>query len=177
MTEINLEQLRENILLIQKSIEIHDSVTEAIVDNRIKYEALKRMPHLGNTRNGVTTPAEIKSAIDNLRIQQVEHADIVKSLTQTESVDAARQVYLDLITAFQRVGQLRELERLVIAGYPAAIKEAIESFALDASFTQEDIAVVVYKQMEQALDHLGAVSAVEVPEISEIVLPGIRLAQ
>lgn len=173
MADIQMEQIRGTVLLLQKSIEIIDGVSEAIAENRIKFEALRRMPQLGQTPQGLLTPDKLKGAIDGLLDQQREHEEIVKYLTGAETVEAAREAYLRLLTAFQRVTTLLELDRMVAAGFPGAIKEGTEAYGVSSKFA---IRAEIEHDLILAKTNLAEVNAtVTVPPISDISIPTTSL--
>lgn len=174
---MDLEKIREQVVLLGKAIENYEELVNNVADARWRFEMVRKCPELGITRNPYSkemvqiTPDDLRKNIEELEKQKKAAAEVLMYLTSTESVDAARQAYLDLFTAYQRVGGLRELERMVAAGFPNALEEAEREGRMrddDETFEQ---------RIESAKQHLAEVAErVQTPEVSRIDLPNRSLS-
>jgi hypothetical protein len=168
--EFNLEDVRETVALIGHAIEEVDALTKNIVESRWNYEMVRRNPQLGvvaNPQNPAQLktfrPDDFKRNIDNLKTQRATAIDALIGLTDTPSVDAARVKYLALVSAYQRLGQLRELLNMVEAGFPQANEEAAK---------QNLITVAEIKAANVgAFEYVRSVAEkIQIPVLSDIVL-------
>lgn len=168
--DINLENVRETVTMIGHAVESVDELTKKIVEARWQFEMVKRNPKLGEVRHPQTgqvvhtyTAKEFASNVAKLTEERTMAIDALLGLTGADSVDSARVNYLSLVTAYQRLGSLRELQNMVNAGFAKAREEAAAQDIIDGpEFTQA---------IENAKAHLHAVAstltipALEVPLI------------
>jgi hypothetical protein len=163
-SEFDLEQVREVVTLIQHAVEEVDSLTKNTIEARWKYEMVSRDPKLGisrDPRNGQPITFEAKDFYQNIEALSAERdtaIESLKALTGAPTVDAARMSYLRLVTAYQRVGSIRELTTLVEANYPKAREEAAAQDLISADER--------YAAVTDAIDHLKQVfSSITVPAV------------
>ena len=139
--EINLEQVRETVTMIGHAVEAVDELTKKIVESRWQFEMVKRNPKLGEVRHQgqlvhTYVAKDFAQNVEKLTEERAQAIDALLALTGADSVDAARVQYLSLVTAYQRLGSLRELQNMVAAGFAKAREEAAAQDIIDgAEFT------------------------------------------
>lgn len=173
-----MENIREQVTLIGATIEQYDELTTNIVSARVKFEMLSLDPELGRSmqmtprgpQEVVTTPSDIRENIMHLERQRATARGALKIVTGAEDVDGARQVYLDLLSAYQRLGGLRELDRMVEMGFPTARKEANES-NLGLPVAREEAITEARAKLAAVAASVPTPRLIELPAESAIVLP------
>jgi len=127
---MNLEKIRRDISFIGKAIENHDEIVSNLIDARWRHDMIVALPELGVARDPrtsqptVISPADMQVNIEGLEKQRQAAETVAVQLTGASDMDGARQTYLDMLGAYQRLGSLRELERLSSVGFENALEEA-----------------------------------------------------
>lgn len=165
---MNLEKIRRDVTLVGKAIESHDEIVGNIVESRWKHDMISEMPELGAARDRsgqvrVIPSSELRQNLEDLEKQRVVAERVATRLTGTADMDGARGVYLDVLTAYQRVGSLRELERMLWAGSNQAREEAL-SQGLEW-FTESDGDVTI-PELKAAVSRLEKAASVLDTEVS-----------
>lgn len=171
--EINLEQVRETVTLIGHAVEQVDELTKKIVESRWQFEMVKRNPKLGEVHHQgqlvhTYVAKDFAQNVEKLTEERAQAIDALVALTGAPDVDAARTSYLSLVTAYQRLGSLRELQTMVNAGFAKAREEAAAQDILDGSEFTTAVAT--------AKAHLASVAAtIQIPamEVPQIVTPSM----
>ena len=133
MKNISLEQIREDANFISSAVEAIDNLTTRINGTRWQYELLRRNPSLGvvtDPRTGqqrTVTPEEFRHNFDILVEERVNYVAVITDILGVQSLDEVREFYMRLVSAHQRYTGLKELDIMVEAGHPAAMKEAAEN--------------------------------------------------
>lgn len=162
-----LESIRETVHTLAYFIEQVDDLTKNIVESRWKYELLRRDASLGAvaTPRGpqMVTAEQMKAQYEKLARERTVAEAALMDIVGVSSVDAARAAYLNLVTHYQRVGSLRELERMDAAGFP----KAHEEMAAQDFLSQKEIEMATI----DAADAVIAIAAsIQIKPISEIAL-------
>jgi hypothetical protein len=163
---MNIEQIRRDVTLLGKAVDNHDELVNNITESRWRHDMIVEMPELGRARHPGTgetviiSPAEMRENIAELEQQREAAERVAARLTGAENMDGARAVYLNVLTAYQRVGSLRELARMVELDYKnareemeklgfetraclsAAIQKAEERLATDAQTLNMGVSVI-----------------------------------
>lgn len=129
---LDFEKTRELVSYIGSSIEIYDNLTKKLQEARFNFEMLVQKPErgIGHDQRGRevrTTPQDMADNIQALSLERTDIAKIIFDVTGATTMDGARQVYLNVLSAYQRVGSLRELRRLYDLGFTKALDEAAQS--------------------------------------------------
>jgi hypothetical protein len=157
--------VRDKIQVIRTVITKYDEVSEQLADARFRMEMLRRRPELGTKQeNGqlitVATAAAYQQGIQELEKERVTIGDILLYLAGKDSVDAAREAYLDLLGAFNRLGKLREESRLLAAGYTP--------MEIDLDGDQVETLPARMQQAQETLDRISA--GVDTPAPSSVII-------
>lgn len=127
---LDFENVREQVSYIGEAVTMYDELTKKVMEARFNYRMLALNPDRGigmdrQTGKPVrTTPDEMAKNVEFLAKEREDIAKIIFEVTGATTMDGARQAYLDILSAYQRVGGLREMYKLVRAGFRKAIEEA-----------------------------------------------------
>lgn len=181
---MDIEQIRRDVALVGKAIDEHDALLGLLIESRWRHDMIGELPALGRTTQKVTdprtgeprnvqvsiTPADMRQNIEGLEQQRAAAETVAKRFTGADSMDGAREFYADILTTYQRVGSLRELERMVAVGFGKAITEALDE-AADAGADLATLRANATAKLETLVTRLNTnISAIErIP--SGLVLP------
>lgn len=165
-SEWTMEEIREKVLLISKAIEQYDAITSDIVEARWRYQVLARNPHLGRTGREIVAPKDLADNIAHLETQRASVEEVLLATTGAASVDAARDVFLQVMALYQRQGALRELQALANAGTPEASGEVQKQFGDTGLQGMTDALARLKGQLVEQASRLPEVSVLGTEETS-----------
>lgn len=161
-------RVRQKLRIIGYAVSQLDNITDRIAESRFKFEYFRRNPKMGmreveGEMVAVVSSSGLKQEIEQLKEERESYLPILLHYTNTEDEDSARQVYMDLFAAFNRLGKLREQDRLVSAGF--TLNE------LELPFLEEEAGLSLTEALSRAETKLAEVDAsVSLPEPSVIEL-------
>jgi hypothetical protein len=119
--------VRDKIQLFRVLFTQYDELSETIAADRYKFEMLRMKPELGiKVGRGPDGTPQPHVAIDAEMVRAKLESDaderevlekIIITVTNSADLDEAREKYLNLLAAFNRVGKFKEQRSLLVAGY------------------------------------------------------------
>jgi len=169
--ETTLEQVRRQVNTLGFAIEKVDEMNAKVVEMRWQYEMLRRDPALGQQARGTVTPDKHLTTLRDMERQRDNAETVAMYLAGTPGINEAREAYMDLLTAFQRVGLLKQIGYQISNGFAEALEQGRKELALPATAEEDTVLDAYAAAITDAITNLACVvNEHPLPEISTVDL-------